>query len=321
VSAGLSCCGSLPSGLHISSCHSPTTWCDGITSGKCLAVHASGSCLSSAECGNPNNDVYTAEASYACINGECVNERGLPPNAPCQVDSDCGADICTGGVCGGSAAGGSCLSILECPQGYFCDSGTCNAQLALGADCSSVAIQDQFTACLYGSICDNNICTALFSKTLGQSCVTSSECGFNLFCFDDGTGATCVAPPPPKTCSNNNNTECETGLYAGECACNPFVNAVQCEPLFTAAPTSCESAGQTLYSCITSNKCDRSVGVTCCQNELACYEDCVINGLGAANLVCANLPKCTASTTHSAAVSVQASFLFVVLALIAILAL
>jgi len=316
IAPNTTCCGKAPTSLAAVLCHQPTTFCNTTGTGLCTTVSKNGPCTSSEQCGDPSIDVFNPlffGSGYICGgSGTCTYSPEFPPGAPCSANSDCFSSSCTNGACAGTASGGSCSVSENCDKGLFCsNSGTCTAQVAVGANCPTS------DSCQFGASCDAGVCVAFATKANGASCVSTNECVLGNVCYL----GTCVTPPPVKSCTNDSDCTGDN-RYSGTCSCL-FGTAYTCD---VASPpdilSPCASQGNTLQSCVKSKGCDpRLLGINCCNNEFDCLGACVAKlAPGGSGSLCGNIVSCTnPTTTKSAAVSVEVSFLLAMVALLALL--
>jgi len=296
VEASFGCCGPLPTGLTVPNCNFGS-WCDFGNTGNCLALHKTGSCSSSTECGDPANTNLLDSSFYSCVNAQCTYSPGFLPGQACQQNSDCITNVCTNSVCVGSTAGQSCTT-TSCYDGFYCNNrSVCAAQSGLGGPCVFNP-SDSSTDCLFGYYCSKeNVCANLFSKSVGTECSEAEECNLGLTCFNNE----CANPAPVKTCVNNTNCQGDS-RYTGECECDTLLEENICNPVATInAPAACSSQTSAVIACVQNNNCGNTLD--CCTAELDCYYNCIFTQEGFETFDCGGIPTCSTSTSGSAATS------------------
>ncbi len=138
--------------------------------------------------------------------------------ASCSVDDLDTAQLCPSALTGTIAAGGGCWRNIECAAGTFCDHsggadpltcpGTCRAQLAPGATCTSA--RQCLVPANHVAVCD----ATCRDGTVGATAVEGAQCGS----VPNGTNAvTLIACGAGLYCANvtNNVGTCRRNLTAG----------------------------------------------------------------------------------------------------------
>ena len=159
-----------------------------------------------------------------------ITPQSRYPGDICSQDNDCYRDaMCQGGICvphinNASSCNGQ--GDGACPPGQYCNSGTCNNTLPLGAACST---GNPFTQCGFMAACIQNAsaggfnCTRMYSVPNGVQITSNTP---QIFCQSNYTvnyqGNTYCMPGPmsmydPAKGYPMMNTNCTYVTYA-----NPF---------------------------------------------------------------------------------------------------
>jgi hypothetical protein len=180
---------------------SPQTGCSGST--PACDVHDDGStfCRAVTSQGTSNNHCAVdteCKAGYSCIDDGTTNPSWCARF--CNVDGDCTG---TGSRCVDELTGnGQPLGVVVC-------SNACDPYAQTGCPTGMGCLPFNDTA---GDFTD---CAYMGTKSVGQSCTTSAECGDGLMCVSSGTTTTCK-----RICIVGNNATC------GAATCIGFTNSL-----------------------------------------------------------------------------------------------
>lgn len=127
-------------------------------------------------------------------------------NQPCDTNSHCCSNTCTGNTCVCTPHGTACPSVVtECCG--TCVSGICQP-LANGATCQNTS------QCAAADVCSGGECC----RANGNSCTATSQCCGTDVCGSGGVCRTCIASGSD---SQGAAANCCTGQRSGQTCCNP----------------------------------------------------------------------------------------------------
>jgi len=313
---GLTCLGVAPS--------EDFTYCEigsNCNNGTCKLVTTNGDCKTSADCGDSNDPyIFSGGNIWTCNTQtkKCELQTDYASiGDPCTADANCINNptvTCKGGICVGLAKDASCSGSDQCDAAFFCDPTAlkCVPRVATGAACPVELWGKQEPCASPINLCSAGTCTKVFSKKVGATCNTSTECEITLVC--DQTTGTCSNPYPDRAC--NTTSDCpNNGMYLPFCQCQGLNSkTTTCEktdtPMIETA--SCfSSVIPPLEACLEKNNCQLSFipgscARTKCTNEANCYFNCGISGV--LSSTCAVKPAtCSSSSSGSGSGSTTGS--------------
>jgi hypothetical protein len=163
--------------------------------GVCLPEAAIGAdCSVNAACGpNVSCDVAAAGAAPTCTADGQKGVQCRTTSPPCDTGLACSLDeVCETAV----AVGASCTADTGCPGGSRClqtpgaAGMTCNATGAVGGLCRTTTPQ-----CDAGLVCNGAespyLSQCVIASAEGATCSSTSPCGVDLWCVDNGSGPVC----------------------------------------------------------------------------------------------------------------------------------
>lgn len=261
---------------------------------------ASGTCASIKVGTDPDNDC-AADAQSTCGNdGMCDGAgacRKWPSGTQCgsscvngtQTTLGCsGTGVCSQALSSKSCGGPPCANAQvcsttcgagsPCQAGFWCDAGTCKAQLAKGSVCTSAA-QCSTGSCADGICCDQ-ACTGLCQscKAASKGYGADGDCGFvkdgvdvdaecavdsTNGCGDDGAcngAGACRKRPAGTACGA---AACQNAVTAAASSCNGLgvcqstPGGTPCEPYrCDSAKGTCKTTCAALADCAPGSYCD-----------------------------------------------------------------
>jgi hypothetical protein len=189
------------------SIESALPWTDACVNSAWVGLVAdAGACLSTLECASKD--------SFCGSNQTCI---ALPGDGqPCSPFGCASGAFCSAGTCRAQvAAGAACTSSLECLKGLFCD--------VSAAPAACAPLRDPGQACTGNASCASNKCNPGTCAGGTQTCFTDSACGrcatSNFTCMTDGDCASGTCSGTATFCSNI--TPCMTGTCVFPVKCNP----------------------------------------------------------------------------------------------------
>ena len=203
------------------------------------------------------------------IIGPCVT------TVDCDDANDCSIDACKGssGTCAHGLVPGCCETDLACPNGWFCDDGSCR-------ECADDSQCDDGNVCTADQCGGDGLCLHI---PLLSCCLVDADCDDGLFCTqDECDGVACVNTPldDPECCDFDSECVAEDPCLATFCYKSPSKGIQTCR------------TGPTLPGC-----CDADAD---CDDGNVCTLDACFVSPGEASGQCAfqadpELPECCLS--------------------------
>ena len=217
--------------------------------GQCVTNPCSGLCVTGSDCGpgcgcvngrcQPCSTFNCADCAIVngcdCIGGTCVDS---PCDSPCVDGRDCAFGCgCRNNNCV-ACESVSCATNANCPEGCYCDGGTCKANPCAEVFCSSP------NDCGQGCGCFDGECAPCSSRScLNQECDTTPGCiCVNGNCVDDNKDCEDVL----KLERNNSNCTLIASLDSKACCQCDDIEA-RITTTYTTSSTAAYSVGIDLY--------------------------------------------------------------------------
>jgi len=216
------------------------------------------------------------QCGSSCVNG---TQTTLGCNGAGSCSQSLSSKSCGGPPCANAQLCSTTCSVANpCQTGFWCDAGTCKAQLAKGAVCTSAA-QCSTLSCADGICCDQ-ACTGLCQscKAASKGYGADGDCGFVKDgldadnecavdtangCGDDGAcngAGACRKQPAGSACGV---ASCQNAVTAAASTCNGLgvcqttPGGAPCEPYrCDSAKGTCKTTCTALADCAPGNYCD-----------------------------------------------------------------